>query len=49
MMTLVCIKPFGHRKPGDEVTVPDGSVFDTEYFMLKPEAAPKAKPGKENK
>ena len=32
-MTLVCIRPFGLRKPGDEVEVPDGSVFDSTYFV----------------
>lgn len=50
MMTLVCIKPFGRFLPGDEVLVPDGAIFDTEYFTLKPEDTPKAKSGnKENK
>lgn len=31
-MTLVCIRPFGLRKPGDEIEVPDGAVFDSTYF-----------------
>lgn len=31
-MTLECIKPFGHFAPGDTIDVPDGAIFDKEYF-----------------
>ena len=41
-MILVCTKPFGNFKPGDEVEVPDGAVFDRTYFEEKP-AEPDAK------
>lgn len=34
-MTLVCITPFGHFKPGDTVTVPDGAVYDRAYFTTQ--------------
>jgi hypothetical protein len=33
-MTLVCIVPFGHFKPGDKVDVPDDAAFDTAYFKV---------------
>ena len=34
-MILVCVNPFGHFKPGDEIIVPDGAEFDTAYFSAK--------------
>lgn len=34
-MKLVCVQPFGHRSPGDEVEVPDDCGFDPFYFARK--------------
>jgi hypothetical protein len=31
-MNLICIQSFGHFEAGDEVTVPDGAVYDSAYF-----------------
>lgn len=42
-MKLVCVTPFGHLKPGDEVEVPDGAGFDSTYFAAVPAKAPAAK------
>jgi hypothetical protein len=33
-MLLRCTNAFGNFKPGDEVEVPDGAVFDTAFFEL---------------
>jgi hypothetical protein len=46
-MTLICIQPFGSHKPGDEVIVPDGAVFDSAYFQEAPAKAAPAKQVKE--
>ncbi len=35
-MKIICIKAFGFKVPGDEVDVPDGSVFDEDHFKLAP-------------
>lgn len=50
MKTLVCVNPFGHFKPGDEITgVPDEAVFDTAYFAVKDAEVPAEAPAdKEN-
>ena len=49
-MQLVCVRPFGNFKPGDEVEVPDGAVFDKFYFEVsepdKPEPDEPADKGK---
>lgn len=42
-MQLRCIRAFGNFKPGDELDVPDGAVFDGFYFERTPEAKPAAK------
>lgn len=39
-MLLVCVNAFGNFVPGDEVEVPDGALFDTAYFRVKPDAEP---------
>lgn len=35
-MLLKCVRPFGNKKPGDTVEVPDGAEFDQMYFALAP-------------
>jgi hypothetical protein len=49
-MKLVCKNAFGNFKPGDEVEVPDGAVFDGTYFEVKqaPKPAPERAPVKES-
>lgn len=44
-MILVCTHPFGNFKPGDEVEVPDGAVFDGAYYAEKQEDQPAASTG----
>lgn len=31
-MILTCIRPFGNFLPGDQIEVPDGALFDHQYF-----------------
>lgn len=31
-MKLRCVRAFGNFKPGDEIEVPEGAVFDTCHF-----------------
>lgn len=46
-MKLVCVHPFGHFKPGAEVEVPDGAVFDRAYFAVQAEPKKEKAPAKE--
>ena len=32
-MIIENIAPFGHFKPGDPLTIPDGSIFDHAYWV----------------
>lgn len=43
-MTLICIQGFGNFRPGDQITVPDGAVYDSAFFEEAP--APPQSTGK---
>lgn len=40
-MMLKCINPFGNFRPGQEVLVPDDSIYDSAYFELAPDVEEK--------
>lgn len=45
-MVVVCIRAFADSKPGDEVTVPDGSEVSPFFFVPKDDKPPAVKPVK---